>query len=370
MGVTPDDYPGICTVSAEALQELQELYTTNDDWSTYVEDWPPRDNCGNVYPIWFTADDLDDDGRLVDKHGHDYPPWRGNIEPNWHDSARACNAPLSRWTFRYPDIRYCRSPPKNSDDDFCDVHQHHEYMKSAEELVQSGAFTHTVDHLYEDLSPWKKLMGWGTFESLMGESVYEFAPETEIEVLDFSAKSFMPDEVDDEDRLEVEFSYPTDHMQPAMALYVAAMQQVTMMQVQSRTLWEGTRADGTEEGVMESQTVEKAQLTAPPSEHDSSPQQFKTIESWSEHHLNLPLSRLITDQPKLLEMGGVSTDPTDEADDIDADEIVLEVDANVDGMDTVDHDGTDPQAVGTDMTSQSEKIIQSTTTDDPDSDTA
>ena len=362
--MTPEEYPSICTISGAALRDVQETFTDteNEDWTTYVDDWPPRDDLGNVYPIWFTVDDVNAVGRLVDRNGHGYSPWQGNLEPRWDPENEYCNAVLNKWRFRHPNVRYCRayiSRDANSEQ-HCKIHQFQESMKSAEEHVQTGLFTHTVDHLYEDLSPWKKLMAWGTFESLMGESTYEFAPEQKIEVLDFSEHDVVPDDVDEKGRLEVEFSYPTDHVQPAQALYVAAMQQVTMMQVQSRVLWEGQREDGTEEGVMETRSVEKAQLTAPPNEHDTSPQVFKTIKTWNEHHLNLPLSRLIKDQPRLLEMGGVSTDPDDDSEDYDTDDIVLEIDATGSKEDTQ----TDPTAVGEDMTSQSDTIAQHAAGDD------
>lgn len=353
------DYPALCTITATEREDLRELYTSLDN-RCGVDEWPPRDDLGNVYPLWFTIDDVDDNGLLRDRNGNTYNPFQGNLEPQWEPRGRCCNAPLRKWKIRYPDIRYCGIyvDRETGYDHHCKTHQFNESMKSAEEYVQTGAFTQTVDHLYDHLSPWKKLMAWGTYENLMGESAYDFAPEDEYHVLDFSDEPLAPDDVDEDRQLEVTFSYPTDHLVPAQALFVASMQQITMMEVQQRVLWEGTRADGTEEGVMESQTVEKAQLTAPPSEHDSSPQQFKTIEAWSEHHLNLPLSRLIKDQPRLLEMGGVSTDPSENSDEIDADNVVLEIEADVDGAETVNA-GTDPTAVGDDMMSQSAKIKQS-----------
>lgn len=234
-------------------------------------------------------------------------------------------------------------------------------MKSAEEMMQTGMFASSVDHLYENLDPWKKLMGWGTFESLMGESRYEFAPEYDERTLDFSEQPFQPDEVDDDGILDVKFGYPTARPKRALMLYVAAMQTVQMVSVQPKIMDE----TGPDKGMMESKTVEKAQLTAPPSEHDPSPQEFQTIETWSEHHLNLPLSRLIKDQPRLLEMGGVVTDPEDDSDDVAADDLVMElnVEAEGDGIESTS-DGTDPNYFGEDGTAQSEKIMEHASNDD------
>jgi hypothetical protein len=139
------------------------------------------------------------------------------------------------------------------------------------------------------------------------------------------------------------------------------MQSVQMIMIQPRIMYENEEEG---EGMMESRTIEKAQLTAPPSEHDPSPQEFKTIESWSEHHLNLPLSRLVTDRPKLLERGGVVVDPEGDSDDVNADDIVLEIDADPENIETKEDTGTDPNHLGDDLTSESQKIVDKTSTDE------
>lgn len=189
----------------------------------------------------------------------------------------------------------------------------------------------------------------------MGESRYTFAPEYEVRELDFGDEPLVPDDADEDDVLEVKFGYPTDHPKRALMLYVAAMQTVQMVSVQPRIMDE----IGPDQGMMESKTVEKAQLTAPPSEHDPTPQEFETIETWSEHHLNLPLSRLIKDQPRLLEMGGVVTDPEEDADTIGSDNLVMElpVEAETDGIESTST-GTDPNFLGEDGKGESEHILE------------
>ena len=361
--VDPEQYPATCTISAEEMRELRDVLTDEDNerLRCWQGEWPPRDDLGNVMPLTFTAEDLDEKGNIEDKHGSDYNPLAGNLEPRIDvDHDGYCNAPLMKWRDRYPDIRYCSVAlnAKKGYDLYCYFHQRREKMaKSAEEHLQSGLQVTTMDHLYEKVGPWKKLVGWGTFESLMGESHYDFAPEYQEREFDFSNEDHVPDGVDENQTLEVKCGYPTDHVQPAMALYVAAMQQVQMLSVQPRVMFEGTRPDGTEEGMMETKSVEKAQLTAPT---DNDPtQQFRTIETWNEHHLNLPLSRLIKDQPRLLEMGGVTVDPEAEDDGQSMDDIVLEVEADVEGVETTDDTGTDPNQFGADMTSESQKIVDS-----------
>jgi hypothetical protein len=222
--------------------------------------------------------------------------------------------------------------------------------------MQTGAFVSSVDHLYAKLDPWKKLVGWGTFESLMGESNYEFAPEYEIREFDFSDETFLPDGVNDDGILEVKCGYPTDHPNPALYLYVAAMQTVQMMSVQPQIMYED-RDSG--EGMMERRTVEKAQLTSPTESNPS--QNFKTIPSWNEHHLNLPMARLIDKQPKLLEMGGVDVDPENLGQGSASDDIVLEIEADPEDVDTVDA-GTDPNAYG--IESESSKILDKAADDE------
>jgi hypothetical protein len=355
----PEGYPARCDVSHEELVEMKErFFDEDDDFGQYVDSgWPPRDDQGNVYPIFFDTEEVDDRGKIRDHNWYPYDPFGGNLEPITREELGACNAPMQDWRNRYPEVRFCGRPTnmKGGEYDYCSLHKgRKEVTQTAEEAVQTGLYVQSVDHLYEKLSPWKKLIGWGTFESLMGESAHTFAPEYEERTLDFSDEPFQPDGVDDDGVFEVKFGYPTDHVQRALALYVAAMKTVTMITVQPKVMHEDREAG---EGMMEERGVQHAQLTAPPSEHDSSPQQFETIEGWEEHHLNLPLSRVISDQPKLLEMGGVSTDPTAESNDnVDADDIVLELQADVDGVDTVEG-GTDPNAFE-DYEAESEKMLE------------
>jgi len=128
---------------------------------------------------------------------------------------------------------------------------------------------------------------------------------------------------------------------------------VQMIQVQPTIMAEDE--DG--EGMMEEKQVTNAQLRSPT---ESNPDQYwKTIESWQEHHLNIPFSRLVSDHPRLLERGGVDTDPESESDGVSGDDIVLEIDADPDGVETTD-EGTDPNVFADeDYESPSERITAS-----------
>jgi len=357
----PSKYPARCDCTVEELRELKDIYESEDNNLSRgcSDDWPPRDNNGIVYPIFFTPDELNDDGKLTDSMGNIYPPFSGEKEPVTHKESPVCNFPLHNWRDRYPNIRFCGQYCQGTDggnDHYSNCYNHKKMStKSAEAHLQSGLFTKTVDHMYDSLNPWKKLVGWGTFESLMGESAYEYAPEYEERQLDFSGEPIIPDDCNEDGILTVKMGYPTDHGDRAVSLYVAAMKTVQMIAVQPQIM-----AENPEEGVgmMESKTVESAQLTAPPSEHDPSPQQFKTLETVSEHHLNLPLSRLVTDRPKLLEYGGVPTDAeaTDD-NDIDADEIVLEIEAEPDEVQKEAEDPSDPNQFR-ELKAESERILE------------
>jgi len=363
---TPATYPGRCEISAAQLQELKTIYEDDDsDLGRSASDsWPPRDDRGNVYDIWFTPDELNDDERLLDSNSNPYPPFSGNLDPVIDEGSPRCNFPIANWRDRYPNIRYCgqyrypKNDPNADKDYFSNCYSHRKMSpKSAEAHLQSGMYTKTVDHMYDSLNPWKKLVGWGTFESLMGEASYEYAPEYEERDLDFSEEPIVPDDCDEDGILTVKMGYPTDHGDRALSLYVAAMKTVQMISVQPQIM-----AENPEEGVgmMETKSVESAQLTAPPSEHDPSPQQFKTLETVGEHHLNLPLSRLVTDRPKLLEYGGVPTDAeADSDDDVSADDIVLEIEADPDTVQTEEDDPSDPNQFR-ELKAESERILEST----------
>jgi len=354
--ITPATYPAECTVSAEELRDVKEYCTDpeHEGEKIYTDEWPPRDAAGNVFPIFFTVDDFNDRGELTDSNYNGFSPWAGNLEPYSEDYER-CNTPLNNWRERYPDVRFCGKIIENynKDVDFCNVHKNrrHITMQTAEEVLQTGLHTKTLDHYYEKVEAWKKLFGWGTYESLMGQSSYDFGIEYEPRQFDFSEQSVQPHGADEDGILEVKCGYPTQHLDPSMSLFAAAMMGVQMITVQPRIMHEN-RDDG--EGMMESKSVETAQLTAPPSEHDPSPQEFKTLETWSEHHLNLPLSRLVSDRERLLEMGGVSTDPDGDSDEISGDDIVVEIEAEGDTINTTDEpsdpNGFEDQAITEELT--------------------
>jgi len=365
--VTAEGYPADCEISDTELRRMKVHFNADDTKfgrSADTDVWPPRDENGDAYAIDFTLDDLQNDGYRLSHGSADYFPFSGNRSPTTtdHPNTRLCNAPLKSWRSRYPNIRFCGRSTGGHNRDYCWTHRARKDMaKKAQELTQTGLFSHSLDNFYQNIDPYKRLLGWGAFESLMDESSYEFGVEYETREFDFTDADVTPPSVDAE-VIDVDCGYPTQHTDPSLALFVAAMMSIQMISVQPKIMEES--ADG--QGMMEEQSVEYAQLTAPPSEHDPSPQTFETLETWSEHHLNLPLSRLVTDRPKLLKRGGVDPSPDDGTEDIDASNVVLEVEAEAEDLETADVGGTDPNIGarnGAVTQTETEYIVEKTSED-------
>lgn len=299
----------------------------DDEFGSRAFDWPPLDVNDTPYPLdFFDYTDLDDNGKLVDEESNSlYSVFNGNLS----EKEYGCNAPLDGWRWKFPEKRYCGISIR-SDDEYCKSHKgranegtHILDNMDAEEMVQTGFFAQTVDHTYEGIDPYKRVFAWGLFSSLMGESVKEFAPEEDIRYIDFSNSTEIPDEADEEDGVEVTVKYPTQYLDAALALFNAAVDAVKMLNVQPRLL------DEDNGGVMSTKSTSHAQLTAPPSEHDPSPEEWKTIDEITEHPLNLPYARLVKDRERLLKRGGVIVDPSEDDDNTDEDiEVTLDVTAD------------------------------------------
>jgi len=233
-------------------------------------------------------------------------------------------------------------------------------MEHTDDIMTSGVFATTVDHCYERLDSWMKLVGWGTFESLMDESTYDFDTEYRERTLSVDDDAVVPDDADNGGAVPVAFAYPTAHPDRALALYVAAMKTVQMLAAQAEIV----SSEGEGQDVMATKIVEHAQLTAPTGDGT---QHFETIETWQEHHLNLALSRLVRDRPQLLEYGGVTTNADSEASvGPSSDDLVLDINADDDHLDvkTTDDTGTDPNYVG--GTAQSQRILDAARDGDTD----
>jgi len=256
-------------------------------------------------------DDIDaadvDDNKVLDKEGIPYDPDAGSPSPTEH----RCNALLNKWRQRYGEPRYCTQFPKDSsrevsvEHDYCRNHEGRTKMDtiSAEELTH-GISTKTREHLFDNLEVFKKVYAYGVFESLMGDSEYEFAPEYDTEVFDFSDSPVVPHVVGDEDCVSVQVPHATQYKDREIALLAAAIDSIKMMDAQSIIA----------ESRMRTKTTSEAEFTTATVVGEGgggTPKSWQTIEEYNEHYLNLAYSRLVRDRASLLEYGGVETD-TDE----------------------------------------------------------
>lgn len=279
-----------------------------DEWDEKYGDIDPYENDEKPPPSEWEGD------KPTDSRGRQYNPYAGSQTP----TPGRCNRKLRFWEERYGEPRYCCQIPQKykfpSGSEYCRNHKGQENLDmKAQELFEHGAFSKSLGHFFEKISPLERVLAWAMFADLLEQSIYDFEPEWNTETFDFSLPSdiweerykyekHVPPEIraqlDDDDVLHVEVPNVTEYQDQAMALWNAALDGILMTRMNATRSKKGGQ----------SITTEHAQLTAPPSEHDSSPQKFKTIEEWTEHHLNLPYSRLVRDRKELLEYGGVGVE--------------------------------------------------------------
>jgi hypothetical protein len=185
---------------------------------------------------------------------------------------------------------------------------------SAEQLTH-GISTKTRDHLFQNLDAHKQVYAYGIFESLMGDSEHEFAPEHEIREFDFSDSPFTPDEAE-RGVIPVKVPYATQFKDREIALLAAAIDSIKMMDAQSIIADNRMRTEATTKAEFTTGTVVGE-------DGSGTPKSWHTIEEYNEHYLNLAYSRLVRDRSELLEYGGVET--TENAD--GADVAIADLDA-------------------------------------------
>lgn len=252
-------------------------------------------------------DDIDpedvQDEKAIDDDGLPYNADAGNREP---EEGR-CNAILRKWRERYNEPRFCAQLPYSQfgndvEHDYCYTHSNRAHMDtiSAEELTH-GLSAKSRDHLFRNLDAWKQVYAYGVFESLMGDSSYEFAPEHDVREFDFSNSDVEPTIDGQEGPIyEVAVPFATQFKDREIALLSAAIDSIKMMEVQS-IIWEDE---------MRTETTAEADFTTTEvvgEDGGGTVKSWQTIEEFNEHYLNLPYSRLVRDRADLLEYGGVET---------------------------------------------------------------
>jgi hypothetical protein len=219
-----------------------------------------------------------------------------------------CNALLKNWQARYGEKRYCGHSPrgcpppgapnfdmeKAKEAGTCRRHKYKErYRMQAKEVYQHGGYTKNRELLYDKVDPWDQIVMHALHQSLMEDSVHEYAPDHKERTFDFSDSKYeIPEEAptDDDGNAVIEVAYPTENIDRGKVLWAAAVDAVKA---------ENINAEITED-MMETETYAD-------SEYDYESGEWNTLTEKQEHHLNLAYSRLITDREKLLSYGGVVT---------------------------------------------------------------
>lgn len=231
------------------------------------------------------------DSRPRDSNDREYNPWAGSQTP----TEGKCNALLTNYEERYDEKRYCMGFPTahfnvKDPSQFCKHHKYREsFMKHAKEMFKHGLSSQSIMHIFDKLDAMKKLLALGTFDSLVSDSSYDFAPERHEHYIDFSEYEKpipleIEAELDEDGRLGIEIPVPTDNIHRCLALYHAAIDEIKKINVNETLIAEGL--DHT---------------TEIPTEHG-------TQEDYDEHPLNLPYSRLVKDHKDHLVYGGIDVE--------------------------------------------------------------
>lgn len=221
-----------------------------------------------------------------DEHGE----FRVNAGSTSYTEGR-CNATLKFTMERYGEVRYCTGYPRShfskdgSGSDRCKHHQaHDELMKYNKENFETGAFVESFDNFFSYLDAHERIMAIALFKDLLGESHYDFdLTESTIE-LDMDDAEWYED-----DDLELSFPVAQRHIYPAKALWFAALQFIKAENIDLK-IWKD--AYNTQYAAGERRKIAGSGMEGPYYDTD-------------EHHLNLTLNRLFTNQASLLKQGGV-----------------------------------------------------------------
>ncbi|UBF23155.1 hypothetical protein M1M34_gp004 [Haloarcula tailed virus 2] len=223
-----------------------------------------------------------------DKYG-DYDADAGSVEP----MEDRCQAVLVHTFERYGEKRYCTRLPESCfiDDgsDFCKTHKSREkLMDQQKENFKTGAFVKSYTSLFGYLDPHKRIVVIELFGELLQDSMYDFEVEYITESIDLSNVDWA-----DTDSVNVNFPLPTQNRQRAKYLWVAALEGIKMEAIEYKIFEDAFSA--AEYGLAEREITVTAN-------------EFGQVTDAGEHHLNLPLSRVIKDHKDLMKLGGVNPD--------------------------------------------------------------
>lgn len=161
-------------------------------------------------------------------------------------------------------------------------------MEQHKKNFKTGAYVKSYTDMFGYMKPHKRVVTVNIFKSLMAESTYDFDTyELEYDI-DVSNEDWV-----DADTVTVDFPVPREKVTRAKYLWIAALEFIKMEAIEEQIFKDAMeRKEGM--GAYEKVVGQR---------EDGSP-----IMAVDEHHLNLPLSRIIKDHKDLLKLGGVNTD--------------------------------------------------------------
>lgn len=248
-----------------------ETFEKNGEWWGKDEHGEFPLDAGSTYPLDREIDDL-------------------KYEP--------CNAVLKFTYERYGETRYCRAMAESNfkgDDgsEFCKHHKSREALRMQnQENFKTGAFVQSYGNLYKYFPPEKKVVAIEMFNDLLEQSKYDFEVTKVDEEIDLTDANWF-----DEDYVTVSFPLPTKNVTRSKALWFAALNFMQMESINEQLFaeaFENNLAVGEKEGVVAS--TEQGPI-------------YDTME----HHLNLPMNRLVNAYSKHLAFGGVDFEKESES---------------------------------------------------------
>jgi hypothetical protein len=256
----------------------------------------------------------DKSDQKYDSNYRQYNPYSGSLTP----SEDRCNALLTNYDERYGEKRYCMQKPHMADgrpdNPFCRFHRERKFtMARAKDMLKHGLYSQTIAHVYENITPFKRVLALGLYDSLVDDSTFDFEMELRSHTIDFSdSDRDLPIEMEaelEDGVLPVDVPTPTVKVHRAIALWHAAVDEIKKLNINEILF---------EDGMIQETTIEI----------DG---QEKTISD--EHSLHLSYSRLSGDTADHLEYGGVTVDEEDDVSvNIESQDLVLEADPDPEAM--------------------------------------
>lgn len=234
-----------------------------------------------------------------DEHG-EFKLDAGNTEPVSSEELgyQPCNAVLKYTMERYGEVRYCTAMAEKNFNDSgsnrCRVHKGRDnIMDKHRDNYKTGAFVQSYVGLFDKMEPHKRVVAIEMFRNLLGESKYDFDETTVTETIDTADVDWY-----EGDEVAVDFPIPQQHETRAKALWFATLEFIKVENIQEKMFEDAMKPQNGTTGERE------VVITA---------NEFGEVTDMGEHHLNLPLSRIIKDHKNLLQMGGVALDNEEES---------------------------------------------------------